>query len=227
MSAAPMTRQQVLEVLRHVFDPEMPINIVDLGIVHDVRVEERPAAPPTGSPSRRGSGDASASSSGAGRQVVVGITPTFVGCPALDLLERQVRERVGAMPGVVAVRVQFVHSPPWTPDLITDAGRQALRAHGVTVPRRASARCCGDERAGGPEASVPLTIASPAGGPRGVDPNGAAPRETRPARDDEPSCPFCGSRSTHMESRFGPTRCRMIYYCVACRNSFEHIKAPR
>ncbi len=37
-------------------------------------------------------------------------------------------------------------------------------------------------------------------------------------------CPFCGSRSTYLDSMFGPTRCRMIYYCDACRNSFEHMK---
>ena len=37
-------------------------------------------------------------------------------------------------------------------------------------------------------------------------------------------CPFCGSDRTRLESAFGPTKCRMIYYCDACRNTFEHMK---
>jgi ring-1,2-phenylacetyl-CoA epoxidase subunit PaaD len=44
------------------------------------------------------------------------------------------------------------------------------------------------------------------------------------AESAAPHCPFCGSDEVLLESAFGPTRCRMIYYCSACRNPFEHMK---
>lgn len=181
------------DVLRTVLDPEMPVNIVDLGIVAEVRVE-------------------------GGERVAVDITPTFVGCPALDVLRDDIVKRLRAA-GATDIRVQFVNDPVWSVERITDAGREALRQHGVTVPARGSV--CSDSRGanGGAHtdaadgrsqtaatcpttALVPLTIS------------------TEPV-----ACPFCGDRRTHLESRFGPTRCRTIYYCDACKNQFEHMKA--
>jgi ring-1,2-phenylacetyl-CoA epoxidase subunit PaaD len=47
------------------------------------------------------------------------------------------------------------------------------------------------------------------------------------AASDGENCPFCGSHETHLESPYGPTRCRMIYYCSDCKNSFEHMKKLR
>lgn len=166
-----MTTRAAHTALCDVLDPEMPISIVDLGIVHDVRE--------TG-----------------GGAVEVDITPTFVGCPALDVLESMIRERLTAA-GAAAVRVRFINDPPWSVARISDAGREALRRHGVTVPHRDL--FVSREQA----ALVPLTI------------SGA----------ERVACPFCGSSNTDMESRFGPTRCRTIYYCANCRNQFEHMKA--
>lgn len=162
-----VTREAVLAVLEQIPDPEMPIGIVDLGLVHRV--------------------DIAGGSAGSVR-VTIELLPTFVGCPALEMIEREVRARVGAMAEVGAVDVRFVHDPPWSVDRISARGRDALRAHGVTVPQVRQA--------------------------------GQAPG----ARDVAVPCPFCGSERTELESRFGPTRCRMIYYCAACRNSFEHLK---
>jgi len=146
----------------------------------------------------------------------VEITPTFVGCPALELLAREIRERVGGLPGVLGVSVDFVYSPPWSVDRISDAGREALRRHGVAVPERGESA-----RSGGAAYSRPVAVtiagrAAATGVIRGPGEGG-----------HEVACPFCGSRKTTLESAFGPTRCRMIYYCPACRNSFEYLKDVR
>jgi ring-1,2-phenylacetyl-CoA epoxidase subunit PaaD len=156
-----VTHDDILSTLRTIDDPEMPINIVDLGIVEKVELQ----------------------SISSGTNVSVQIVPTFVGCPALGLIEDEIRRRVEALPGIAEVEVHVVYSPAWSVDRITPSGREALRRVGVTVPT-----------AGDPSANEP------------------------------PCCPFCGSPSVRQESAFGPTRCRMIWYCDACRNPFEHLK---
>lgn len=155
-------------------DPEMPISIVDLGLIEDVRAD--------------------------GTGVEIDVLPTFVGCPALEMIRADIVREVGALDGVAHVVVNFIHDPPWTVDRITDDGRASLAAHGVTVPERGTGatRLAGDA--------------------------GNAPDDTVPLRTSAIACPFCGSSSTRLDSPFGPTRCRMIYYCDACRNGFEHMK---
>src|SRR5262245_30185204 len=96
-------------VLQSVLDPEMPINIVDLGIVADVRVSNG--------------------------LVEVDVTPTFVGCPALDVLRDDIVSKLRAA-GAAAAAVRFVHDPPWSVERISAAGREGLKLHGVTVPAR-------------------------------------------------------------------------------------------
>ncbi|HVB09772.1 MAG TPA: 1,2-phenylacetyl-CoA epoxidase subunit PaaD [Bacillota bacterium] len=99
-----MTKEEVHDALTRVMDPEIPtISIVDLGMVEDVQVE-------------------------AG-QVHVALLPTFLGCPALDLIEEAVRKQLGA--GVV---VRFRHDPPWGTHRISEAGKQALRRFGIAPP---------------------------------------------------------------------------------------------
>ncbi len=160
-----VTQERILEVLRTIDDPEMPISIVDLGIVERVGVERTVV----------------------GASVDIEILPTFVGCPALGMIENEVTEKVSDLDGVERVKVRFVFEPPWSVDRISDEGRQSLAALGVTVPQR-----CGDQ----PLVQVGVSVA----------------------------CPFCESTQTHMVSPFGPTRCRSIHYCEACRNSFEQMK---
>jgi len=172
-----LTREVVHDVLRAVPDPEMPISIVDLGLVDRFTIE-------------RNRDDDRA-------QIVVDLLPTFVGCPALDMIAGDVRAKLGALPGVESVIVNWVFDPPWSVDRITPAGRESLREHGVTVPASGHAlHVAGHE--------APQTVA---------------------LRTSAVPCPFCGSRSTFLDSPFGPTRCRTIYYCEGCRNSFEHLKA--
>jgi len=167
-------------VLRTIPDPEMPISIVDLGLVEEVRIEK----------------DGCEGASGDRARVEISLLPTFIGCPALDMIAGDVRAKVGAAPGVGEVKVNWLFDPPWSVDRISAAGREQLKAHGVTVPERGS------------KLPVPAHQAP-----------GAIALRTSAIR-----CPFCGSTSTWLDSAFGPTRCRMIYYCAACRNSFEHMK---
>lgn len=166
-------RSDILAVLRTIPDPEMPISIIDLGIVEDIAV------------TRNGVGD----------RVTITILPTFVGCPALDVIREDVREKVSAIDSVSDVEVRFVYDPPWSVDRISDEGRASLREHGVTVPESGSRLAVHDQ-----------------------------PRVTTRLHTSAVPCPFCDSTSTYLDSPFGPTRCRMIYYCDACRNSFEHLK---
>lgn len=164
----------VQEALRDVPDPEMPLSIVDLGMVATVRLARLDAG---------------------GTVAEIDLTPTFVGCPALVVIEENVRRAVAALPGIDAVRVNFVYDPPWSVERISDAGRESLRRAGITVPQRG----CADAR----PVFVPLGM----------------------SRSSEiVACPLCGSTNTHLDTPFGPTRCKMIYYCDACRNAFEHMK---
>ena len=164
--------ESIMDVLREIPDPEMPISIVDLGLVEDVRIETN--------------GDSAV--------VSIDILPTFVGCPALPMIENEIRTKVGAVEGVGEVSVRFIYDPPWSVDRISDEGRQSLAAHGVTVPEHGS------------KLDVP------------------GHGSTVELRTSAIACPFCGSNETRLDSQFGPTRCRMIYYCESCKNSFEHMK---
>lgn len=169
-----------MDVLRTVPDPEMPINIVDLGLVERISVHGN-------------GGDAASLNS---CNVVIDLLPTFVGCPALDMIAGDVRAKIEALLDVKSVRVNWVFDPPWTVDRITSAGRESLREHGVTVPEHGSH----------------LQVAAH-----------ASPQIVT-LRTSAVPCPFCGSSSTYLDSPFGPTRCRTIYYCESCKNSFEHLK---
>ncbi len=164
--------RQVWEAVASVHDPEIPpCSVVDLGIVERVEVNE----------------------SG----IEVDLLPTFAGCPALDVIEAEVRAAVESVANGQDVRVRFVYSPPWTSDRITERGREALRAYGVTPPDVSG-------NPAGRRTFVPLAALQ------------AAPRPL--------TCPFCGSRQTVVESQFGPTLCRTIQFCQSCRNPFEGFK---
>lgn len=99
--------ETVWEVLRSIDDPEMPISIVDLGIVVCVECHDE--------------------------VVAIDITPTYTGCPALDMIDGQIKSRVGELSGVRDVRLRHVFDPPWSAARISAAGRERLAGHGVTV----------------------------------------------------------------------------------------------
>src|SRR5262249_50709802 len=107
--AAPLTREMVLDILEGVPDPEVPVlSVVELGIVRDVRVE----GAATGAP-----------------RVTVVVTPTYSGCPALQVIEDDIRAALETH-GVVAPRIETVYAPAWTTDWLSDEARRKLEAAG-------------------------------------------------------------------------------------------------
>lgn len=101
------TKEEVLQALTQCYDPEIPVNIVDLGLIYDVRFNP---------------GDA-----GSGGQVVeIEMTMTSQGCPAHVGISEDVRRKVQALPGVNSVNVNLVWTPPWSPERLSPAARQKL-----------------------------------------------------------------------------------------------------
>ena len=94
------TRDEVFEALRAVEDPELGMDIVELGLLYDAEVE----------------GDA----------VRITYSLTSMGCPAGPLIEQQIRETVQALPGVEEVDAELVFNPPWTPDRMSDDAKFIL-----------------------------------------------------------------------------------------------------
>ena len=153
----------VWRALAEIPDPEIPvISIVDLGVVKDVRVS--------------------------GERVDVDFTPTFMGCPALDVMRSQMEEAIRALGAEPNVHVVLDDS--WSTDSITTEGREKLRAAGFAPPA-----------------------------PRTADAPTLVQLERGPFR-----CPWCGSTDTKLENLFGPTPCRSLRYCNACRQPFEQFK---
>jgi metal-sulfur cluster biosynthetic enzyme len=98
--------EDILEALRDVVDPELGINVVDLGLVYGVTLD----------------GD---------RNVSIDMTLTSAACPLTDVIEDQARE---ALEGVVNdFRINWVWLPPWGPEHITEDGREQLRALGFNI----------------------------------------------------------------------------------------------
>lgn len=98
---------EVWDALAEVEDPEMPVSVVDLGLIYDVRVEDDVAE--------------------------VEMTLTYTGCPAKDVLTNDVRCAAMTASGVRDADVTIRYSPPWSVDMVTEAGRQQLREFGLSV----------------------------------------------------------------------------------------------
>ena len=113
MVARSISRDQVLEWLSEVPDPEIPVlTIADLGIVRDVIVDD---------------------------EVVVTLTPTYTGCPATEMIEQCVIDTLHRR-GVENVSIDRVLSPPWTTDWISDEGREKLREYGIAPPQQGASK---------------------------------------------------------------------------------------
>jgi len=162
----------VLAALAEVADPEIPtVSIVELGMVE--RIEVRPDV------------------------LSVELLPTFVGCPAVEIIREAAAARLEAFGRPVKVEMTF--STPWTSDRISPEGREKLRRSGFAPPRH-----LGSVGASGGR-SLPI-----------VDPMFGAAAAV--------ACPYCGSTETTLENLFGPTQCRSIRHCAACRQPFEAFK---
>lgn len=141
----------VRDMLRAVADPEIPsVSIVDLGMVEAIEVRND--------------------------HIAIELLPTFVGCPAQQLIRDSVVEALG--PLGIPVHAEFTFRVPWTSDRITPLGRERLAASGFAPP--------------------------------------VEPADVR--------CPYCRSARVAMDSAFGPTQCRSLFYCRDCRQPFEAFK---
>ena len=102
------TEEQILEALKVVKDPEIPINVVDLGLIYGVDVK------PNGI-------------------VDIDMTLTAIGCPVQDMIKADAELAVMRVPGVKGVNVDFVWSPPWTPAKMSEEGKKQMRMFGFNV----------------------------------------------------------------------------------------------
>lgn len=153
--------EKIWEVLSEVKDPEIPVvSLVEMGIVRAVAIQ--------------------------GEKVTVRMTPTFSGCPAMQVMQNEVLRRLQEA-GAAPVEVEISHSPAWTTEWIAPEAREKLKAFGLAPPPRHNG-------------NISLALL------------------------DIVTCPYCGSTDTSLKNSFGPTLCRAIYYCNACRQPFEQFK---
>jgi ring-1,2-phenylacetyl-CoA epoxidase subunit PaaD len=168
------------QIAESVPDPELPmLTLADLGVLREVRLEDD--------------------------RVVVSLTPTYSGCPAMLEMRKDIAARLAAA-GFGAVEVRTVLSPAWSADFISAEGRRKLAEAGIAPPQS------GRRQAGGVEPARP-------------SPPGAGPVPlTLFARDPAVDCPLCGSADTKRVAAFSSTACKDLYRCLACAEPFEHVK---
>lgn len=99
------TEDEIREALKNCYDPEIPINIVDLGLVYGIDIQEG--------------------------QAEITMTLTSMGCPVADQIQRDVEREVIGLDGVDHVSVDIVYDPPWTPDMVSDDGEAELSSMGI------------------------------------------------------------------------------------------------
>jgi ring-1,2-phenylacetyl-CoA epoxidase subunit PaaD len=159
-------------------DPELPmLTVADLGILRAVN----------------------ATADG----VVVTITPTYSGCPAMREISADITYRL-TRAGCDRVTVRTQLAPPWSSDWITADGRRKLAEAGIAPPSPAPRRYFPNQPAPAdlPAGPVPLTLSRPA-----------------PA-----SCPRCGSSRTRRTAEFSGTACKSLHRCDECGEPFETVK---
>jgi probable FeS assembly SUF system protein SufT len=105
VAAGEFSEAAVWAAMKTCFDPEIPVNIVDLGLVYDLSVEKTPTG---------------------GHEVEVKMTLTAQGCGMGPVIAEDARSKIAALPTVESAKVHIVWDPIWTPQMISDAGRKAL-----------------------------------------------------------------------------------------------------
>ena len=98
---ATVTKEQVLEKLKDVYDPEIPVNVVDLGLIYDVQIKDN-------------------------NEVYVQMTLTAPGCGMGPYIAQQAEWAVSELEGLADVQVEMVFDPPWSPDMLTEDGKLLL-----------------------------------------------------------------------------------------------------
>ena len=172
MNAAPFTVEQVWSWLGEVADPEIPvISVVDLGIVRAVDLVSQD-------------------------ECVVTITPTYSGCPAMQVIADAVSDALHGH-GMSKVRLVNQLSPAWTTDWMSAEGKRKLHGYGIAPP-----------------AQQVIDISGLRGGVKRLA-QAPAPKVV---------CPNCGSSHTGLTSQFGSTPCKALYKCLDCREPFDYFK---
>jgi ring-1,2-phenylacetyl-CoA epoxidase subunit PaaD len=156
-----------------VLDPELPmVTVADLGILRDVTAE--------------------------GGRLLVTITPTYSGCPALPEIAHDLRHRL-SQAGFTDVTVRIALAPAWSSDWITAEGRRKLQAAGIAPPHAVPA-------GRGPARQGPVLLTL-----------------TKTGREPV-ACPRCGSADTTQTAAFGATACKALFRCQSCCEPFEYVK---
>lgn len=106
-----MLRDKVIVALRDVKDPEIDsVSIIELGMLEELEIHHD--------------------------GVLIKLLPTFMGCPALDIIKKNVVKAVSSIDGVGKVEVEFIYHPPWTSDRVSEMGREKLKQFGIAPPPR-------------------------------------------------------------------------------------------
>jgi ring-1,2-phenylacetyl-CoA epoxidase subunit PaaD len=170
-ATAALDAAQVWAWLGEVPDPEIPvISVVDLGIVRAVDVISS-------------------------EECIVTITPTYSGCPAMQVIADAVTDALRSH-GVARVTLVNQLAPAWTTDWMSEAGKAKLKGYGIAPPQQQV-----------------IDISGLRGGVKRM-----------PAPKLEVICPNCGSAHTQLTSQFGSTPCKALYKCIDCREPFDYFK---
>jgi len=94
------TKEQIFEILGDIYDPEIPIDIVNLGLVYGVNIEDN--------------------------KVTVNMTMTSPGCPAATQIVTEARLLIEDLPDVEEANIEIVWDPPWTPEMMSEAAKESL-----------------------------------------------------------------------------------------------------
>ena len=160
------TTSEIWSWLEEVIDPEIPVlNVVEMGIVRDVEIEND--------------------------QVIVKITPTYSGCPAMNAIEMEIQKKLTEKE-VANFKVLTDFKESWTTDWMTDHAKQKLKEYGIAPPEKTEEEGDFLTSLKGSQKIVP--------------------------------CPYCDSFETVLQSEFGSTACKSLYYCNGCEQPFEHFK---
>lgn len=102
------SKETILEALKVVRDPEIPINVVDLGLIYNLEVKD-------------------------GGEVEIEMTLTSMGCPVQDMIQADAELAAMKVPGVTKVTVDFIWSPPWSPAKMSEDGKKQMRMFGFNI----------------------------------------------------------------------------------------------
>jgi ring-1,2-phenylacetyl-CoA epoxidase subunit PaaD len=110
-----ITKEQIYDALKEVMDPEIPkLSVVDLGVITNVEIPSDDIGKAT--------------------NVIITMTPTFAGCPALTVMKEDIKAKLESLPEINTAEVKVSFDKQWSSDMITDEGRRILKESGFAPP---------------------------------------------------------------------------------------------